>query len=187
MRVCVDAGHGGRDAGAIGTDPFRLAEKEVTLQVALLLEEELELRGHAVIMTRRVDRTLGLLARARFANRLRADLFVSVHANAAASPAVEGIEVYHFPASLTGRRAAVAILDELLSQLPDHRSRGVKEANFAVLRETAMSAVLVETEFITQPRQLRFLASPAGQEALADAVADGIDRLDRGRGTTTQI
>ena len=182
MKVCVDAGHGGSDPGAVGTDPFRLAEKEVTLQVSILLEQELEQRGHRVVMTRRRDRTLGLLARARFANRLKADLFVSIHANAAATASAEGIEVYHFPDSREGRRAAVAVLQSLVTAFPDHRNRGVKEANFAVLRATEMPAILVETEFITHPRQLEFLADPESQEGLAEAVADGLEAIpDRGR------
>jgi len=177
MKVCVDAGHGGSDPGAVGTDPFRLTEKEVTLQVSVLLEQELEERGHSVVMTRRRDRTLGLLPRARFANRLRADLFVSIHANAAATASAEGIEVYHFPDSREGRRTAVAVLQSLVTAFPDHRNRGVKEANFAVLRETEMPAILIETEFITHPRQMEFLSDPESQEALSEAVADGLEAI----------
>jgi N-acetylmuramoyl-L-alanine amidase len=179
MKICVDAGHGGRDPGAIGTEPFRLEEKEVTLQVAALLEQELEQRGHRVVMTRRRDRTLGLLPRARFANRLKADLFVSIHANAAATASAEGMEVYHFPESREGRRAATAVIESLVTVFPDHKNRGVKEANFAVLRVTAMPAILIETEFITHPRQLEFLSDPENQEALVEAVADGIEGIER--------
>lgn len=177
MKVCVDAGHGGSDPGAVGTEPFRLAEKEVTLQVSLLLEQELEQRGHQVVMTRRRDRTLGLLPRARFANRLKAELFVSIHANAAATITAEGIEVYNFADSREGRHAALAVLQSLVTAFPEHKNRGVKEANFAVLRETKMPAVLVETEFITNPRQLEFLSDPESQEALAEAVAEGIEEI----------
>jgi len=179
VKVCVDAGHGGSDPGAVGTAPFRLAEKEVTLQVSVLLEQELEQRGHWVVMTRRIDRTLGLLPRARFANRLKAELFVSIHANAAATASAEGMEVYHFPESREGRRAATAVLESLVTAFPDHKNRGVKEANFAVLRVTAMPAILIETEFITHPRQLEFLSDPESQEVLVEAVADGIEEIER--------
>jgi N-acetylmuramoyl-L-alanine amidase len=187
MKICIDAGHGGSDPGTVGTSPFRVAEKAVALQISLLLEQELEERGHWVVMTRRTDRTLSLLARVRFANRLKADLFASVHANAAASAAVEGMEVYHFPGSREGRRAAVAVLAGLVSAFPRHRNRGVKEANFAVLRETTMPAILVETEFLTHPRQLEFLADPESQKALAEAIAHRIEALSarqRARGTS---
>ena len=177
MRVCVDAGHGGSDPGAIGTRPFRLAEKKVTLRISALLDRALERRGHSVVMTRRIDRTLGLLPRARFANRQKADLFLSIHANAAATASAEGMEVYHFPDSRDGHRLAVAVLQSLGGAFPDHANRGVKEANFAVLRETRMPAILVETEFITHPRQLEFLSDPESQGALADAIADGIEKI----------
>ena len=83
MKVCIDAGHGGIQDGATGTDPFKLKEKDFNLSLALRLEEELEGRGHWVVMTRRQDRTLALEARAAFANRLQAELSISIHANGA--------------------------------------------------------------------------------------------------------
>lgn len=175
MKICLDAGHGGSDSGAIGTDPFRLEEKTFNLSLALRLEEQLEGRGHWVVVTRRRDRTLGLAARANFANRLNADLFVSVHANAALDASVEGMEAFHFPGSTAGRNLATAVLDSLLAAFPGHRNRGVKEANFAVLRLTAMPAMVIENEFLTNPRQLEFLADIENQSMIAAAIADGIE------------
>ncbi len=182
MRVCIDAGHGGRDPGAIGRQPFELAEKEVTLAVALLLEQELEARGHWAVMTRRCDRSLSLSARAAFANRLGAEVFVSVHANAAASAEAQGMEVFHFPGSPRGQLLAGEILRSLL-RLEGHRDRGVKEANFAVLRLTRMPAVVVECEFLTHPAGLEFLADPESQRALAERIADGIESFETHLGT----
>ncbi len=177
MKVCIDAGHGGDDPGAIGTVPFRLEEKAFTLALAEFLEEKLEDRGHWVVMTRRRDRALGLAARAAFANRLKAEFFVSVHANAAASPQAEGMEVFHFPGSTSGASAATLILDSMTDAYPSHRNRGVKEANFAVLRLTQMPAVLVECEFLTNPTQLEFLAELGNQEGLATGIANGVDGI----------
>jgi N-acetylmuramoyl-L-alanine amidase len=174
MKICVDAGHGGVDPGAIGLQPFRLEEKDVTLAVAFLLEEELVLRGHEVVMPRRQDRTLASLPRAEFANRFEAELFLSLHANAAADPRVEGMEVFHFPGSKPGREAAASILNHMLAAFPGHDNRGVREADFTVLRETAMPAVLVEMEFLTNPAQLRFLAHARSQRGLARAIAAGL-------------
>jgi N-acetylmuramoyl-L-alanine amidase len=175
MKLCLDPGHGGDDPGAIGTKPFRLEEKRVTLDIACLLEEELEARGHWVVMTRRRDRSVGLATRAEFANRLQAERFVSVHANAAATPAARGMEVFHFPGSTAGRRLAESVLKALLATFPTHLNRGIKEANLAVLRLTSMPGVLIETEFLTNPTQLSFLADPANQQLLAAAIADGIE------------
>jgi N-acetylmuramoyl-L-alanine amidase len=174
MKICIDPGHGGADPGAIGTQPFRLEEKDFNLSLALLLEEELEARGHWTVMTRRRDRSLSLAARADFSNRLEADLFVNIHANAAETPTVEGIEVYCFPGSATGENAATQVLNEMITMFPDHRNRGVKEANFDVLRLTEMTAILIESEFLTHPAQLEFLADPQNQRNLALAISAGI-------------
>jgi N-acetylmuramoyl-L-alanine amidase len=178
MKICVDPGHGGTDLGAVGSVPFHLEEKEVNLATGLLLEAELEALGHWVVLTRRVDRTLGLVPRAEFANRLGADLFVSIHANAAASPAAEGFEIFHFPESQKGAQIAERVVATVALALPDHRNRGVKDANFAVLRLTDMPAILVELEFLTNPTQLEFLADPANQHLLSSALAVGIDECE---------
>jgi len=175
MKICIDAGHGGGDPGAIGTQPFTLEEKDFNLHLALLLEEELESRGHWTIMTRRRDRSLSRAARADFSNRLEADLFVSIHANAAETPTVEGMEVYCFPGSATGQNVATQILNEMITMFPDHRNRGVKEANLDVLRLTEMTAILIENEFLTHPAQLEFLADPQTQRNLALAISEGIN------------
>lgn len=177
MKICIDPGHGGGDSGAIGTQPFRLEEKDCNLSLALLLEEELEARGHWTIMTRRRDRSLSLPARANLSNRIGAELFVSIHANAAGNPAVEGMEVYHFPASAAGQNAATHILEGMISAFPTHVNRGVKEANFAVLRLTDMTAILIETEFLTNPKQLQFLADPENQKNMAIAITHGIEAI----------
>ncbi len=174
MRICVDAGHGGTDPGAIGRTPFTLKEKDFNLQLALKLEPELIRRGHEVLMVRRSDRTFSLGARARFANMHGAQLFISIHANAAANVSAEGMEVFHFTGSAQGQRFARRILDQMLQTFPDHKNRGIKEANFAVLRLTNMPAVLVECEFLTHPRQLEFLADDSNQQALAEAIARGV-------------
>lgn len=174
MTICIDPGHGGTDPGAIGKEPFRLEEKTFTLSLALMLQEELIKHMYPVVMTRKQDRTLSLGARAAFANRYEADLFVSIHANAAASITAEGMEVFHFPGSRPGNQFARSVLDRMLAAFPDHKNRGVKEANFAVLRLTSMPAILVECEFLTNPIQLQFLADPDKQQLLASAIATGI-------------
>jgi N-acetylmuramoyl-L-alanine amidase len=177
MKICIDAGHGGSDPGAIGTEPFHLEEKDFNLNLAETLEGQLESRGHWVVMTRRKDRYVSLPARANFANRLEAEFFVSIHANAAESYLADGMEVFYFPGSQAGRNAATTVLNSMIESFPDHRNRGVKSANFTVLRLTNMPAILVESEFLTNPDQLQFLANMENQQNLATAIADGIDAL----------
>jgi N-acetylmuramoyl-L-alanine amidase len=174
MRICIDPGHGGADPGAIGISPFTLEEKELTLDVSSFLREELASAGHTVIMTRQQDVFIRLEDRAAIANQASADLFISIHANAAETPEPQGMEVFCFPGSVRGRELAERVLDSMLTEFDDHRNRGVKEANFAVLRLSGMPAILVECEFLTNPRQLEFLADEGNQRRLAAAIARAV-------------
>ena len=91
-RVVIDAGHGGHDTGAVG--PTGVKEKEVTLAVAKKLAEKLKAQGLEVFMTRTTDRFVSLENRAAFANEQHADLFISVHCNAATQRNLHGVETY---------------------------------------------------------------------------------------------
>jgi N-acetylmuramoyl-L-alanine amidase len=93
QRVVLDPGHGGSDPGAIGVGGLR--EKDVTLRLALMLERKLQRRGFTVVMTRNGDRTLSLEERTAIAEASGADLFVSLHANAARRRSLSGIETYY--------------------------------------------------------------------------------------------
>jgi N-acetylmuramoyl-L-alanine amidase len=175
VKICLDPGHGGRDPGAVGTDPFRLEEKEINLSIANFLEEKIENAGHWAAMTRRRDVFIKLESRTEFANRLEADLFISLHANSFRSSAVSGIEVYHYPNSENGKAVAENILASLIAAFPDHKNRGIKTRNYVVLKKTEMPAVLVEVEFLSNPDQLQFLADESNREGLAEATATGIE------------
>ncbi|MBI5601233.1 MAG: N-acetylmuramoyl-L-alanine amidase [Gemmatimonadetes bacterium] len=116
--VVVDAGHGGRDPGMRGWSPERTAvrEKDVTLGVALQLEQELERRGYAVVMTRRTDTLITLDDRGRIANRSKGDLFISVHVNAANPKwrephAARGFETYFLAEAKTEDERRVAQME----------------------------------------------------------------------------
>ena len=87
------------------------------------------------------------------------------------------MEVFHFPGSKGGTRYAKGILREMLDTFPGHKDRGVKEANYAVLRLTRMWAVLIECEFLTNPTQLKFLADRDKQKKMAVAIAEGISSV----------
>jgi N-acetylmuramoyl-L-alanine amidase len=91
-KVVIDAGHGGRDSGAVGLRGLR--EKDVALSVALRLKRLLESRGVSVSMTRSGDRFLSLMERSRVANRSGADLFLSIHCNAASNRSAGGVETF---------------------------------------------------------------------------------------------
>lgn len=174
MKVCIDAGHGGEDPGAVGLSPFRLLEKDVNLAIALRLRDELIPRGHYGFMTREIDIYVPLHMRAKKANSIGADVFVSIHCNAAENDKVEGIETFYFAGSALGGDLAKNIALRLIGKFPKHKMRGVKSANFAVLRLTTMPAVLVECEFITNDKQLLFLSDPTTHQIIAETIAEAI-------------
>lgn len=105
--IVLDPGHGGKDSGTISRRG--LAEKSITLKVALRLRDLLKSRlGTRVLMTRERDEFIELGDRAKFANTNSADLFVSIHVNSHPQPVVKGIEVYHFGEAKDQRALAVA-------------------------------------------------------------------------------
>jgi N-acetylmuramoyl-L-alanine amidase len=95
--IVIDAGHGGRDPGAIGVGGLR--EKDVTLRLAKSLGEKLAAQGFEIVYTRQDDRSIGLEERTAIAESVGGDLFVSLHANAAPRRSVAGIETYYLDAN----------------------------------------------------------------------------------------
>ena len=107
--IVIDAGHGGTDPGAIGYRKYR--EKVVVLKIALELKKYLRLRGYKVYMTRDRDKFIKLRDRTTFANIKKADIFVSIHANAVgekSASSVHGIECFFLSPSRSGRAKKVA-------------------------------------------------------------------------------
>jgi N-acetylmuramoyl-L-alanine amidase len=218
--VVIDAGHGGPDNGMSGvsSDGARVYEKNITLAVALKLADALRAQGITVHLTRTRDTLIALSDRGRIANNKRADLFVSVHVNAANpnwrnASASRGFETYFLAEAKTEDESRVermeneAIKFETGANAPrgdplsfiindmaqnEHlressdlagevqrrlramhpgTDRGVKQANFAVLRGSFMPAILVEVGFGTNPQEASFLASPVRQTELARAIS----------------
>ncbi len=169
--VVIDAGHGGSDPGAVGIGGLR--EKEVVLDISRQVGEILERNGVSVVMTRQDDRTLDLAPRTQLANRVNANLFVSIHANAInmSRPDVNGLETYYYS---SGQRLAQTIHQNMLRSFSNMRDRGVRRARFYVLRHTNMPAVLVETGFVTGRDDARMLANASERSRMAEAIAQGI-------------
>lgn len=176
MLICVDPGHGGKDPGAVG--PNGLRESDVTLDVSRRLVSLLKTQGHSVVLTHNGDKTwsspnASLAYRVNVANKARADLFVSIHCNAALSPSAHGIETFCYKRGGQGEKYARAIQGELVKSL-GLRDRGVKTATFYVLRKTVMPAVLVELGFISNAQEERLLADPSFRQKCAEAIARAI-------------
>ena len=179
--IVIDPGHGGSDAGAIG--PTGVKEKDVALAVALKVRDLLEEQGDPVVMTRTTDRDVyspqatnaqELQARVSKAP-LDASMFISIHCNAFSNPESHGMETYFYTGSSLGRRLA-KLINEELERYGELFNRGVKSANFYVLKHSAVPATLLELGFVTNPEEEQLLADEEYQEALARAIVTGINR-----------
>ncbi len=168
--VIIDPGHGGKDSGAIGIGG--VLEKDIILPIGKRIAEVLERNGIQVIMTRDSDYFVTLPGRVVMAERAKADVFVSVHANSAGAnrPEVNGLETYHYDSGLTLAR----IVHSKILQSLNVRDRSVRKARFYVLRKNSMPAILVETGFLTGREDVAKLTSSAYQNQMADAIAQGI-------------
>lgn len=179
--VVLDAGHGGSDKGAVG--PHGVTEKSVTLAVALKTEKLLTDSGAKVVMTRRTDIDVAspsasdaqeLQARVNKAPR-NADIFISIHCNAFTNPNTNGMETFYCNGSTQGRRLAELLNEELL-KYGGRNNRGVKSANFYVLRHSSCPASLIELAFVTNPTEESLLADDEYQNRLAQAIASAVKK-----------
>ena len=182
--VVIDPGHGGSDSGAIGPDG--VTEASVTLPVAKDLQQILTASGARAVMTRESDVDVyGPYATDRQELQARvnvgaytpgAELFLSIHCNAFSSEAAHGMETYYYPKTSADERLA-ALLNEELEKAGGLFNRGVKQANFYVMKHSAMPASLVELGFITNPREEQLLSDEDYQKKLATALARAIGRF----------
>ncbi len=168
-KVWLDAGHGGKDPGALGNG---LKEKDITLAITKKVGNELKRHGIKVGYTRTTDKTVALNRRGPLANNFNADVFVSIHTNAFGKSNAQGVETYSFPNSSKGRNLAKDIHNEVVKAKLYTKNRGLKTANFAVLRQTRMAAALIETAFITNKADSKLLKNK--QNDFATAIVKGI-------------
>ena len=168
-KVFIDAGHGGKDSGAIGNGMY---EKNITLPVALKVGEILTQHKVVVKQTRTTDTFVELKDRAAKANKWGADVFVSIHCNAFDNPAAQGTETFSHTNSTRGTALAKSIHDNIIAKKLYTKNRGIKKANFLVLRETKMVAALTELAFITNQQDATLLKTK--QNEFAAAIAKGI-------------
>jgi N-acetylmuramoyl-L-alanine amidase len=177
LLVVVDPGHGGRDPGARSVSGH--SEKWINLSVGKKLAAELEERGYTVRLTRSRDKFIPLNSRAEIANRLGADLFVSIHADACGTPSVRGSSVYICRGASDRSGTAAVRLSRALKKAPlPHK--GLRKADFRVLVRTRCPAVLVECGYLTNREDNALLLRRDIQNELVGVLADGIDAATRG-------
>ena len=157
--VCLDAGHGGDDVGAVSTDGKRY-EKDDNLALTLKVRDELELLGVKTVLTREEDKTVSLRDRCRIANKKRCDLFVAIHRNSSASGT--GIEAWISKREKEDERSTAKKLTKQLSELTGLQDRGVKNGyrdltanNYYINANTNMPSILLEVGFISSDEDNR--------------------------------
>jgi N-acetylmuramoyl-L-alanine amidase len=173
VSICLDPGHGGSDPGAVGCG---LQEDNINLDTCLRLKDLLQGAGLTVLMTRSTDTYVSLQSRTDYANAHSVDRFVSIHSNSADPPGT-GIETFCYTTpSAASKDLRNKIQEEMVAAWP-LTNRGVKTANFAVLRETNMPATLTELAFINKcTPDAEYLSSTTHRQEAAQAHLQAILR-----------
>lgn len=219
--IVIDAGHGGKDAGAIGVNGVK--EKDVNLGIALKLGKLIEqnMKDVKVVYTRKNDTFIDLYKRGKIANEHNGKLFISIHCNSTPQKPTDanGFEVYLLRPGRTKEAISIAefensvikyednpnryekltdenfilvsmahssymkyserfaeYLHKEFTRLSDLNSRGVKQAGFYVLVGASMPSVLLESGFLSNPKDAKFLSSSRGQQIFAEYVFNGIKK-----------
>lgn len=194
--IVIDPGHGGIDPGAVG--PSGVQEKDVVLTVSKKLAAFLAQAGAVVLLTRENDRDLTglnegslldwdryeIAERVDTANKRKADIYLSIHCNAIASPAWRGAQMFYHSPSAESKRLAVTIQNEVAAQLKN-TDREPLPADYYTLREAKMPSVTVELGFLSNPEEEKLLNDDEYQSRMAWAIYSGVVKYFAGTGDQT--
>ena len=169
-KVFIDPGHGGYDNGAVQNG---VLEDEINLQISQKIEAKLKAKGVQVKMSRYDDTYLSLTERTTMANSWGSDIFVSIHQNSATSSSGNGIETYYYSTRQDSKELASEIQEDLIKST-NAVNRGIKTANYAVIRTASMSSNLVECGFVSNPTEAKNLSSSSYQDKIAEGIVNGI-------------
>ena len=172
--VMLDPGHGGVDDGCVEDG---IKEKNINFRIALLVKGKLEEKGFRVLLTREKDAYISKEDRAKFANRMGADAFVSIHQNTFEDASVFGLETWYDGKDAKGESQRLARLvhgQTLLSTGAEERELH-GDADFHVTSSTQMPSCLIETGFLSNREEQDNLKDAKYQEKIAEGIAQGID------------
>ncbi len=180
-RILIDVGHGGKDSGAISINGIQ--EKDIVMNIAnaiLKLNNELD-KPLDIYLTRYSDTLISLSDRTKLAKTLKADLFVSLHCNHSDNPDARGIEVYTSRKQRKYSKESVFIgyqIEKTICKEIGYESRGIKFANFQVLRETVYNcaSVLLELGFLSNKDESGYLSNFANIKFMALAILLSIQK-----------
>ncbi len=176
--VVIDAGHGGSDAGKVAG---KIMEKDINLQISILLEQELKKMGYNTVMIRTDDnmpknKQDEMWLRQKRANESDGDIFVSIHQNSSKSYGAKGFQVYYFKKSEKSKSLATDIYNSIKASVNQStKFEPLENTNYYVLRTTKMPAVLVECGFLSNEGERWLLTTKEYQVKMAYGIAKGID------------
>jgi len=196
--IVLDPGHGGKAEGAINKT-LNIKEKDLNLKIAQQLAKQLKSLGFTVYLTRDNDKDLSLKERSEFANKMKADILLSIHHNSSHSQAPCGIEVYTYPFAghpSTERNTPIAS-DKVVAPVNTHdktstllafnlqkniiyrtklNDRGVRRGRMGVLNGLKCPGVLIECGFISNQQEAKNLLQESYQKKLIQGICDGIQQ-----------
>ncbi|MDT0687352.1 N-acetylmuramoyl-L-alanine amidase [Salegentibacter sp. F188] len=174
-RVVIDVGHGGKDSGAIGVNG--ILEKDVVMDIAneILKRNNNLNKPLDIYLTRYNDTLISLSDRTKLAKALKADLFISLHCNYSDNPKARGIEIYVSNDESNHSNNSTWFAFQLqagFNKKLGFESRGVKFANFQVIRESCnfFPAILVELGFFSNKDELKYISEPLNKQSIASAI-----------------
>lgn len=170
--ICIDAGHGGTDPGAVNGKYY---ESAANLSILKALGRLLTRAGYEVIYTREKDVYLSLAERCKISNAENAAAFISIHLNAATNKNASGVETWIYKGcGATAKKLSKEIQENLIAET-GAKNRGVKSsASLYVLKKTKAPAVLIECGFISNDDERKKLFTTAYQAKLVKAIYKGV-------------
>ncbi len=190
--VWIDPGHGGADPGKVGVGD--VLEKDINLQMAMKLKDELEMRDIEVMMTRTEDKDLAeegagsrkvsdLNNRCKMMNESDATLTICVHQNSFTDSGVKGAQVFYCSGSEDGKKVAQLIQDTIKGNVDPENNREIKENDsYYMLKNTGIPVVIVECGFLSNPEETALLVDEEYQHRMAEAIAEGVLKYFDGQG-----
>ena len=184
LTVVLDAGHGGTDPGKIGVNGEK--EKELNLEITMLLKEKLEKQGIQVVLTRDSDGGLydeqsnnkkvqDLQRRCELIHKTSPRCAVSIHQNSYTTPEVKGAQVFYYTNSAEGKKLAEGLQTALVEGVDPENHREAKgNTSYYLLKKTNVPLAIVECGFLSNPEEAGLLATKEYQEKVAEAVCTGI-------------
>ena len=182
--IVVDPGHGGNDPGKVGVTG--VLEKDINLQVAVMLGEYLEKKGIDVLLTRETDISLAeegasstqvsdLKNRVEIIEKASPEMAVSIHQNSYTDSSVSGAQVFYYGQSTEGQRLAEAVQAGLIEILDSSNKREAKaNESYYILKRTSVPTVIVECGFLSNPEEESLLQDEEYQNKIVEAIYQGI-------------